>query len=183
MIVHCNRSTCGARWVLLAAHGVLSQDQLWSQLPIPSQRRPSLLPVLGTSRGFQKGLADLLDDGIIFLALPDVLHCSLQCDTGSSDIEWPVSFPGLCVGTVVMLALAVDNVEIIFLDHQGPSGQKTFHRLCRQPLQERVINAFNKSMLQYILHLLHKAVCIVMPIISMCVVLWCLNMQGWSICV
>ena len=177
MILHCNRSTCGARWVLLA-YGVLSQDQLWSQLPIPSQRRPSLLPVLGTSRGFQKGLADLLDGGIILLALLDVLHCSWQCDT-----EWPVSFPGLCVGTVVMLALAVDNVEIIFLDCQGSTGQKTFHRLCRQPLQERVINAFNKSMLQYILHLLHKAVCIVMPTISMCVVLWCLNMQGWSICV
>ena len=82
-----------------------------------------------------------------------------------------MSFPGQCVSIVVMLALAVDNVEIIFLDRQGPSGQKTFHRLCRQPLQERVISTVNKFMLQYILHLLHMAVCIVMPIISMCVVL------------
>ena len=36
---------------------------------------------------YRRSVVDLLDGGIILLALPDVHYCSWQCDTGSSDIE------------------------------------------------------------------------------------------------
>ena len=39
-----------------------------------------------------------------------------------------------------MLTLAIDNVIILFLDCQGPSGQKIFHLLCEQPLQGCMIH-------------------------------------------
>ena len=50
-----------------------------------------------------------------------------------------------------MLALAIDNVEIVFLDRQGPSRQKTFHLLSRQLLQGRVIRQQGKLVTQKVI--------------------------------
>ena len=117
---HCNRSTCGARWVL-AAHGVLSQDQLLPQLPIPSQRCGSFgwwhhFVGFAWRPRLQLAVRHWQQWHRVTCELSEIVrkHC---CYVGPCDRQCRNYNP----------------------DHQGPSGEKTSHLLCRQLLQGCVI--------------------------------------------